>query len=285
MEEKNVTKVSLSTFFLVLAIIAIVVMGIFIYKLNNDKITEIQKSTELQAQVNNLNEKVQNLNIEKNNIKEETDNISKNENSDKNENIGNKINLSEEVDGIFFNEKSGKNSEYYEFFKSEKRVNYINEETLYYGTYNVSENKVTINLTDKHSWKHDTDESINETKVLKFVNNNILQNENNTKYINKNTISGAFVSENSISVGGNSTDEIWYNFDYNGGVRYSDSKNKLYGTYEIKENIITITFYFYVNGDVSVLQAYEGSKSLKLTNDGLFDEEANMNYKRYSDGW
>ena len=55
MEEKNVTKISLSTFFLILAIIAIIVMGVFIYKLNNEKTAEIQKSTELQAQVNSLN--------------------------------------------------------------------------------------------------------------------------------------------------------------------------------------------------------------------------------------
>lgn len=61
MEEKNVTKISLSTFFLILAIIAIIVMGIFIYKLNNDKTAEVQKSTELQAQVNSLNGTVSDL--------------------------------------------------------------------------------------------------------------------------------------------------------------------------------------------------------------------------------
>ena len=61
MEEKNITKISLSTFLLILAIIAIIVMGIFIYKLNNDKTTEIQKSTELQSQVNSLNGTVSDL--------------------------------------------------------------------------------------------------------------------------------------------------------------------------------------------------------------------------------
>ena len=61
MEEKNVKKISLSTFFLILAIIVIIVMGIFIYKLNNDKIVEIQKSTELQSQVNSLNATVSDL--------------------------------------------------------------------------------------------------------------------------------------------------------------------------------------------------------------------------------
>ena len=61
MEEKNVTKISLSTFFLILAIIAIIVMGVFIYKLNNEKAAEIQKSTELQSQVNSLNRTVNDL--------------------------------------------------------------------------------------------------------------------------------------------------------------------------------------------------------------------------------
>lgn len=74
MEEKKATKISLSTFFLILAIIAIIVMGIFIYKLNNDKTIEIQKSTELQAQVNSLNGTVSDL-------QGKIDNISKTINS------------------------------------------------------------------------------------------------------------------------------------------------------------------------------------------------------------
>ena len=54
MKEEKAATISLSTFFLILAIIIIVIMGLFIYKLNNDKTAEIQKSTELQAQINNL---------------------------------------------------------------------------------------------------------------------------------------------------------------------------------------------------------------------------------------
>ena len=61
MEDKKTTKISLSTFFLILAIIAIILMGVYIYKLNSDKTAEIQKSTELQAQVNNLNGTVSQL--------------------------------------------------------------------------------------------------------------------------------------------------------------------------------------------------------------------------------
>lgn len=67
MEEKNVAKISLSTFFLILAIIAIIVMGIFIYKINNDKTAEIQKSIELQAQENSFNGTVSDLQEKNNN--------------------------------------------------------------------------------------------------------------------------------------------------------------------------------------------------------------------------
>ena len=61
MEEKKVKIINLSTVFLILALIVIVVMGVYIYKLNTDKTIEIQKSTELQAQVNSLNGKVSEL--------------------------------------------------------------------------------------------------------------------------------------------------------------------------------------------------------------------------------
>ena len=87
MEEKNATKISLSTFFLILSIIAIIIMGIFIYKLNNDKTTEIQKSTELQAQVNSLNGTVSDL-------QGKIDNISKTINSNNLTNTENKTNTS-----------------------------------------------------------------------------------------------------------------------------------------------------------------------------------------------
>lgn len=61
MEEKNVTKISLSAFFLILAIIVIIIMGIFIYKLYNEKTIEAEKSRQLQSQVNSLNGTVNDL--------------------------------------------------------------------------------------------------------------------------------------------------------------------------------------------------------------------------------
>ena len=91
MEEKNVAKISLSTLFLILAIIVIIIMGVFIYKLNNDKTAEVQKSTELQAQVNNLNGTVSDLQGKINNISEtiNTSNATTEKNVQSNENSTN----------------------------------------------------------------------------------------------------------------------------------------------------------------------------------------------------
>lgn len=56
MEEKQAIKISLSSFFLLIAIIVICIMGVFIYKINNDKIAEKNKTEELQKQIYALNE-------------------------------------------------------------------------------------------------------------------------------------------------------------------------------------------------------------------------------------
>lgn len=51
MEEKKVAKISLSTFFLILAIIAIIVMGIFMYKFYNEKVEATKELEEQQMQL------------------------------------------------------------------------------------------------------------------------------------------------------------------------------------------------------------------------------------------
>lgn len=73
MEEKKVTKISLSTFFLILSLIVIVVMGMYIYKLSNDKSIEVKKSSELQSKVNSLNENINDLQGKINTISETID--------------------------------------------------------------------------------------------------------------------------------------------------------------------------------------------------------------------
>lgn len=91
MEEKKSIKISLSAFFLILAIITIVVMGLFIYKLNNEKSEETKKSAELQAQVDSLNGTVSNLQNKINNISEtiNSNNSNLSENSEESKNTSN----------------------------------------------------------------------------------------------------------------------------------------------------------------------------------------------------
>lgn len=108
MEEKKVTKISLSTFFLILAIIAIIVMGIFIYNLNNDRTTEIQKSTELQAQINTLKTKNNNLNgtlntLQENSSNEITDTAVSEKSEENNLNNNNEESISSEYNKNFSN--------------------------------------------------------------------------------------------------------------------------------------------------------------------------------------
>ena len=81
MEENKVKKINLSTFFLILALIAIVVMAIYIYKLYNEKIEANEKSTELQTQVNNLNTNINDLQGKLNNISNTITSNNSNENT------------------------------------------------------------------------------------------------------------------------------------------------------------------------------------------------------------
>lgn len=70
MEENKGNKISFSTVLLIIAVIIIAVMGYYIYKLNTDKNIEIKKSTDLQAQVSNLNSTVNSLQTKINTISE-----------------------------------------------------------------------------------------------------------------------------------------------------------------------------------------------------------------------
>ena len=97
MEEDKSKKISLSTFFLILSIIAIIVMGIFMYKLNNDKTAEIKKSTELQSQVNSLSTALNDLQGKINSISQTINSNNSTENilpSNEEKNINTNNNLS-----------------------------------------------------------------------------------------------------------------------------------------------------------------------------------------------
>lgn len=66
MVDKEVTKIRLSTFLLIIAIIIITIIGFFIYKLNSEKSIKAKKSADSQEQVSNLNSTVSDLQSKKN---------------------------------------------------------------------------------------------------------------------------------------------------------------------------------------------------------------------------
>ena len=61
MEEKKVTKINLSTFFLILAIILIIVMGIFIFKLYTEKTELTENSIKQEEKMSGLQNNVDRL--------------------------------------------------------------------------------------------------------------------------------------------------------------------------------------------------------------------------------
>lgn len=130
MKEKKVTKISLSTFLLLLSIIAIIIMGMFIYKINNDKATEIQKSIDLQAQVNGLNGTINELQDKINKVSEAVsiDDTQKNTSSDNSLYIIREINISDEQSLYNFSTKkwveeiSGTESMYFIAIDNEKNL-------------------------------------------------------------------------------------------------------------------------------------------------------------------
>ncbi|MBO4293037.1 MAG: hypothetical protein J5881_01425 [Clostridia bacterium] len=72
MEEKKTTKISLSTFFLILAIIAICVMGYFIYKLNDDKTKATNEMANLENKINTLENTITSNKKEQTNVENNT---------------------------------------------------------------------------------------------------------------------------------------------------------------------------------------------------------------------
>ena len=81
MEENKGIKISLSTFFLIIAIIIIILMGLYIYKVNVEKNTEMKKTADLELEVSNLNNTITNLQEKINTISETINSSSSNENT------------------------------------------------------------------------------------------------------------------------------------------------------------------------------------------------------------
>ena len=190
-EEKQATKISLSTFLLIIAIIAIIIMGVFIYKLNNDKTREIQKSENLQSQVNSLNGTVSDLqgkiNSISNTINNDTNTLQNNNLSD---NIQKANNTTFSIQGTYSVDDI--NQEYNHSCDYVFSGNKVTLQTLdtKKGTFQIKENKVLITFNNFFDPEGNEIESNTENEELTILDENTLTHTNAstgyvTKYIKK----------------------------------------------------------------------------------------------------
>ena len=104
MEEKKCTKVSVSTFLLIITIIALGVMGFFLYKINDEKTKATEQVSELNNQVKTLENSVNSLQktIEETSNTNKTATISTNVTETKKEDVQYKTNTSfSSLSGIY----------------------------------------------------------------------------------------------------------------------------------------------------------------------------------------
>ena len=146
-------------------------MAIFIYKLNNDKTTEIKKSTELQAQVNSLNGTVSNLQEKINTVSETVKQDDTNKTTQNNDIVNKKSisgkfaqNSPDDTSGYWFDA-----GEYW--FKNDGTVENVST-VSYSGIYKINGNIINIHWTEvddediKVSEREDTEILIKDDNTL-----------------------------------------------------------------------------------------------------------------------
>ena len=182
MSEKKVTKISLSTFLLLLAIMIIIVLSIFIYNLYTEKTIEAKKSSELQEQIDNLNLTLNYLQVKLNSISKDTTNTDKTQVIE-NSNSTNNLSIITTLDGKY--EYNGE-LESLTFVFSKNNVKFASLSTSY-GTYQIVNNKVKITYTKAEDPEgNDVKEFPDgQTDELTILDENTLVNSNGIKFLKK----------------------------------------------------------------------------------------------------
>ena len=194
MEEKNATKISLSTFFLILATIIIVIMACFLYTLNKENRIKSEKISNLNSQINNFENTIDNL---QKNLDSVTNTISNtntlanevnsiNKNTDKLEIPNASTNISEKEEKIisdYFHDvwitSNGENILAIDYSKRFCEIN-TSTNSKEYGTYSVkdgtSSSVPTITLTY-------TSGKVLKLELIDGSSNSLVSNDKNIKYI------------------------------------------------------------------------------------------------------
>lgn len=162
MEEKKVIKISLSTFFLILAII-VIIMGVFIYKLYNEKSIDTKKTTELQAKVDNLNGTLSEL-------QEKNDNISNtlNSNTINTDNATNTINSTN--NNLSTNSSSSKYSEITKTLTNNDLLS-VTDAVNNNGTYTLKGKIITVDTSKEQVTEYPFYKDTGEYKQITVLSN------------------------------------------------------------------------------------------------------------------
>ena len=176
MDEKQGIKISLSTFFLILAIIVIIIMGYFIYQMYIENNNINNKVEELNSQVSTLENELKTNTSSSNNV--ENTNINSNSNSITTANES--IKTGDSMKAITLNGIYGiKNSDVGYTFTLDGKVTFFTSVSRMDGTYTtIGENEIELNFTE---------ETIVDVETSKKTTNKISQKEK-IKYIDKNTL-------------------------------------------------------------------------------------------------
>ena len=167
MEEKKDIKISISTFFLILAIVVIIVMTYFIYNLNIEKVA-------------NLNSEINSLKNTVNKLQEQSNSSTNNENN---------VDYNKEIllEGAYSEGATG----YVYEFKTDGTIIETDEISTSKGKYKtIGENQVQVTLTERTTVNTDSNktkiEKINESYQINVIDKNNLNiiGENNGEKFN-----------------------------------------------------------------------------------------------------
>lgn len=288
MEEKKEIKISLTTLFLIIAIILIVIMGIYIfnlYKANQKSESSINElNTKMNALENSINKSKDEENIANTSNQSSSDNVINNSNESNNANY--------KIDGNYY-EKNAQGDEPSYTFSENGKVTY-GSLWMCNGTYTIDKNIVNIKFTSAEDPDGNKakvkDFGVEESVKLTIVNENELKDSNGVIYKSKTqnkSVKYEFSSaDNSAAKGNPEVLKVYeltkneLNFEYNSGFDFEKSTidRNVEGSakitsgkvYEYEENISNhkykISFEFNSKEDTVKIVEYDNNKKISEVN-------------------
>lgn len=287
MEKKEPIKVNLSTFFLIIAIIIIAVMGYFIFRTFNEKTISEEKVSNLNLQVNELQGKIDKIS----NITSAVDNTNTTQN-----NTTESINNLEKYKGIWYEKESDSKANEHQNPTTIKITSVNNNQITFdlYITRTADFNNVKVNINNNYGTFEATEDALGlPGQNVGKIKGNITLSDNTIKLvITESTVmyldagsTYTFTYKSTISkIEGTYWPKIETANDAPGYAFFQDGTVELqgnytsYGTYQINDNIIKIKF-TRLSGPDKENETINQEETLKIIDSNtLLDETNNFKY-------